>query len=129
MPNCSGGYIEHVDGTIAGCTLDDDIDGCVGLDERHEDAPVRWLRTVGPLRPLWDRAVTAYETANVSVSAPQRAFEKPLRVDAEHFLVTHRDLVDVLWKRNATCPRRHRRRRESRLTRRVGGTDVEVRVR
>ena len=39
MPNCSGGLIQHVDGTIAGCTLDEDEDSCVGLDERHEDAP------------------------------------------------------------------------------------------
>jgi hypothetical protein len=40
MPNCSGGLILHVDDAIAGCTLDDDVDGCVGRDERHEDAPV-----------------------------------------------------------------------------------------
>jgi hypothetical protein len=44
VPNCSGGLILHVDGTVAGCTLDDDIDGWAGLDERHEDAPeTRWM--------------------------------------------------------------------------------------
>jgi hypothetical protein len=45
VPNCSGGYIVHVDDAIAGCTLDD-VDGCAGLEERHEDAPEvcwRWL--------------------------------------------------------------------------------------
>jgi hypothetical protein len=36
---CPGGLILHFDGMVAGCTLDDDVDGCVGLDERHEDAP------------------------------------------------------------------------------------------
>jgi hypothetical protein len=44
VPNCSGGLIQHIDGTIAGCTLDDDLDGCTGLEERHEDAPeICWL--------------------------------------------------------------------------------------
>jgi hypothetical protein len=38
VPNCSGGLIRHVDGTAAGCTLDDGIDGCEGLEERHGDA-------------------------------------------------------------------------------------------
>ncbi len=28
MDNCPGGLIEHADGTIAGCTIDDDEDGC-----------------------------------------------------------------------------------------------------
>jgi hypothetical protein len=32
VPNCSGGFIQHIDGTIADCTLDDDADGCVGLE-------------------------------------------------------------------------------------------------
>jgi hypothetical protein len=38
MPNCSGGLIQHIRGTIAGSTLDDDIDCCTGLEERHEAA-------------------------------------------------------------------------------------------
>jgi hypothetical protein len=45
VPNCSGGLIQHIDGTIAGCTLDDEVDGCIGLEERHEDAPeICWER-------------------------------------------------------------------------------------
>jgi hypothetical protein len=38
VPNCSGGLIHHLDGTVAGCTNDDTGD-CAGLEEHHEDAP------------------------------------------------------------------------------------------
>ena len=38
VPNCSGGLIQHIDQTIAGCTLDGDVDDCAGLEERHEYA-------------------------------------------------------------------------------------------
>jgi hypothetical protein len=41
VPNCSGGLILHIDDTVTGCTIDDDIDGCEGLEERHEDTPTR----------------------------------------------------------------------------------------
>ena len=38
--SCAGSLIVHViDRTAVGCTLDDDIDGCQGLEERHEGAP------------------------------------------------------------------------------------------
>jgi hypothetical protein len=37
---CPSGLIVHADGTIAGCTLDDDIDGCRGRELRHEGDPV-----------------------------------------------------------------------------------------
>jgi len=43
VTSCSGGLIRHVDGTICGCTIEDDVDGCQGLEVLHEDAPeVRW---------------------------------------------------------------------------------------
>jgi hypothetical protein len=41
MASCPGGLILHGDGSIAGCTHDDDPDGCAGRDLRHEDAPRR----------------------------------------------------------------------------------------
>jgi hypothetical protein len=37
MPNCPGGLILHVDGTIAGYT-NDETEDCRGLEEHHEDA-------------------------------------------------------------------------------------------
>ncbi len=37
---CPGGLILHADGTVAGCTLDDDRDGCRGRELRHEGDPV-----------------------------------------------------------------------------------------
>jgi hypothetical protein len=39
--------IVHADGTIAGCTLDDERDGCDGRAERHEGAPIRYY----PVKP------------------------------------------------------------------------------
>jgi hypothetical protein len=39
VPRCFGGLIVYVSGTVEGCALDDDIDGCEGLEERHEYAP------------------------------------------------------------------------------------------
>jgi hypothetical protein len=38
---CPGSLILHIDGTCAGCSLDDDPDGCRGLEERHEGDPIR----------------------------------------------------------------------------------------
>jgi hypothetical protein len=38
----------HADGTMAGCTEDDERDGCRGRDERHDGSPKRcieWSRT------------------------------------------------------------------------------------
>ncbi|MDQ6927003.1 MAG: hypothetical protein M3154_12325 [Candidatus Eremiobacteraeota bacterium] len=47
MDNCVGGLIEHADGTIAGCTEDDERDGCRGREARHEGDPVRcWVWTL-----------------------------------------------------------------------------------
>ena len=44
MATCPGALILHADGTIAGCTLDDDDDGCRGQDLRHEGDPIRcWV--------------------------------------------------------------------------------------
>ena len=36
---CPGSLIVHRDGTVAGCTNDDDEDGCRGRDPRHEGDP------------------------------------------------------------------------------------------
>ena len=36
---CSGSLILHADGTVAGCSLDDE-DGCRGPELRHEGDPV-----------------------------------------------------------------------------------------
>jgi hypothetical protein len=40
MATCSGSLILHGDGTIAGCTNDDDGD-CAGPDARHASEPKR----------------------------------------------------------------------------------------
>jgi hypothetical protein len=40
---CHGSLIFHADGTIAGCTEDDERDGCRGRDERHDDPPKRCI--------------------------------------------------------------------------------------
>ena len=53
---CSGGLVLHADGSIAACTLDGDVDGCVGLEERHERAG-DLLEVVGQMRPVWHRRV------------------------------------------------------------------------
>ena len=40
MATCPAALIVHADGTVAGCTLDEDEDGCRGLELRHEGDPV-----------------------------------------------------------------------------------------
>jgi hypothetical protein len=43
---CPGALIVHGDGTIAGCVLDDEPEGCRGRELRHEGDPVRcWVWT------------------------------------------------------------------------------------
>jgi len=37
---CPGGLITHAHGTVAGCTEDEDEDGCRGRELRHEGDPV-----------------------------------------------------------------------------------------
>ena len=39
MATCPGSLIVHRDGAVAGCTNDDDQDGCAGLELRHEGDP------------------------------------------------------------------------------------------
>ena len=40
MPNCAGSLILHrVGGAVAGCTYDDEPEGCAGRDRRHEGDP------------------------------------------------------------------------------------------
>jgi len=47
MATCPGGLIVHGDGTVAGCTLDEDEDGCRGRELRHEGDQVRcWVWTL-----------------------------------------------------------------------------------
>jgi len=44
MATCPGALILHADGTIAGCTEDDEPDDCRGRDARHEGDPIRcWM--------------------------------------------------------------------------------------
>jgi len=44
MATCPGSLIVHADGTVAGCTLDDDEEGCRGRELRHEGDPIRcWV--------------------------------------------------------------------------------------
>jgi len=40
---CPGTLIVHDDGTIAGCTEDDEPHGCAGRDEPHDDGAVRCI--------------------------------------------------------------------------------------
>jgi hypothetical protein len=39
VATCPGSLILHRDGTTAGCTNDDEADGCRGLERRHEGDP------------------------------------------------------------------------------------------
>ncbi|HEY5171586.1 MAG TPA: hypothetical protein VIK54_07650 [Acidimicrobiia bacterium] len=39
MATCPGSLIVHRDGTTAGCSNDEDQDGCRGRDLRHEGDP------------------------------------------------------------------------------------------
>ena len=41
VATCSGSLIVHADGTVAGCTEDDEPNGCGGRDLRHEGDPIR----------------------------------------------------------------------------------------
>jgi len=41
VASCPGSLIVHFDGTVAGCTLDDDEDVCRGRELRHEGSPIR----------------------------------------------------------------------------------------
>jgi hypothetical protein len=44
VPTCSGSLIVHADGTIAGCTEDDEQEGCRGRELRHDGDTVRcWV--------------------------------------------------------------------------------------
>lgn len=46
--NCPGSLILHVDRAIAGCSEDDEPDGCRGRDERREGDPIRcWVWALG----------------------------------------------------------------------------------
>ena len=47
VPNCSGGLILHIDGTRPGCTLDEEPDGCAGIELRHEGDPTDCVREWG----------------------------------------------------------------------------------
>lgn len=47
MASCSGSRIVHLDGTTAGCTNDDDTDGCAGRDLGHEGTPKRCYEWFG----------------------------------------------------------------------------------
>jgi hypothetical protein len=66
--SCGGSLIVHVIDRTAGCTLDDDIDGCQGLEERHDGA-ADLLAVVGSLRPMRDRAVTRFARPTRSLSS------------------------------------------------------------
>jgi hypothetical protein len=37
--NCTGSLILHRDGKVAGCTNDEDQEGCAGREARHEGDP------------------------------------------------------------------------------------------
>jgi hypothetical protein len=45
--NCPGGLVHHLDGTIAGCTMDDEVEGCAGREKRHEGEPTTCIREWG----------------------------------------------------------------------------------
>jgi hypothetical protein len=47
VATCPGSLIVHADGMIAGCTEDDEPDGCRGYEQRHEGDEVRcWVWTL-----------------------------------------------------------------------------------
>jgi hypothetical protein len=68
MTTCSGGLVVHLDGSVAACTNDDDVDGggCVDRAARHLGEPKRGV-------DAWATAITAArtETRRSSVSGPR----------------------------------------------------------
>jgi hypothetical protein len=51
--SCTGSLIVHlVDFTAAGCTLDDEPDGCAGIELRHEGDPTDCVREWGGCNPM-----------------------------------------------------------------------------
>ena len=57
VANCSGGVILVVDGTVAGCTLDDDddVNSHTGAPNGDEDEPGSLRAMLGAMRPLRHR--------------------------------------------------------------------------
>jgi hypothetical protein len=47
MTSCSGSLIRHRDATVAGCSNDDDPDGCPGHELRHEGDPTTCIDWFG----------------------------------------------------------------------------------
>ncbi len=43
VATCAGSLIVHRDESTAGCSEDDERDGCAGRDLRHEGDPIRCL--------------------------------------------------------------------------------------
>jgi hypothetical protein len=41
MATCPGSLIMHMDGTVAGCTEDDEPDGCRGREAPHYGSSIR----------------------------------------------------------------------------------------
>jgi hypothetical protein len=47
VATCPGSLIVHADGTIAGCTQDDERDGCRGREQRHDSGSVICVKWFG----------------------------------------------------------------------------------
>jgi hypothetical protein len=52
VASCPGSLIVHYDGTIDGCTEDDEAGGCRGRDARHEGDSIR--------RTIWNLSGCSY---------------------------------------------------------------------
>jgi hypothetical protein len=85
---CPGSLIFHVDGTIAGCTEDDELDGCRGLDLGHESDPKRCFEWSGQVSAFgsgeadrllqpWQRAANDFYIWASSMDAAQKNGENP----------------------------------------------------
>ena len=56
MPSCPGALVLHVlDRAVAGCTYDDEAEGCAGRDERAEGDPTDCVPEWGGCVQVVDR--------------------------------------------------------------------------
>ena len=64
LVTCPGSLIVHADGTIAGCTEDDERDRCRGRSERHDGGTERCIGALGAGAAAVGRGIRAAAPAH-----------------------------------------------------------------